>query len=341
MWSLFKYTDGMKNIAFIDLKFHKKTKSSIFFQDILGEHFNVNLFYEDERKKYIKESFAKYIFWQVIPDFLDLIKLKNKQIVFIPMYDGLALNKIVRERYKCFNIKIVCFCKKVYDFFAGMWFDCFYIQYYFPSLTYNVDYSKKKIFFWYRWNITWENVKTIIWDQKVEITIKNNPDPWYKALNISEDDIKKYQITFQNKFFDTKEDYFEMFSQHSIFIAPRRQEWIWMSFLESMSMWQCVVAYDDATMNEYIIDKKNWILTKFNEEINLDKYADIWRNTKKHYKIWLDKWSEDLESCIKFINSDYNARKLKKLSILDFIIDFMIKFRRQLLKIFRFVKCCK
>ena len=110
----------MDDIAFIDLKFHKKTKSSIFFQDILKKHLKVSLFYEDERRNYINGNFDKYIFWQVIPDFLDLIKLKNKQIIFIPMYDGLALNKIAWERYKCFNIKIVCFCKKVYDFFTDM-----------------------------------------------------------------------------------------------------------------------------------------------------------------------------------------------------------------------------
>jgi hypothetical protein len=77
----------MKNIAFIDLEFHKKTKSSIFFQEILKKHFNVSLFYENERKKYLNSNLDKYIFRQVIPDFLDLIKLKNKQIIFIPMYD--------------------------------------------------------------------------------------------------------------------------------------------------------------------------------------------------------------------------------------------------------------
>lgn len=330
----------MKNIAFIDLEFHKKTKSSIFFQEILKKHFNVSLFYENERKKYLNSNLDKYIFRQVIPDFLDLIKLKNKQIIFIPMYDWLALSKIAWERYKCFNIKIVCFCKKVYEFFTDMWFECFYIQYYLPPLNYKIDYSKKRIFFRYRWNISRENVKKIIWNQNVEITIKNKPDPGYKPLNLSKEDIEKYNITFQDEFFDTKEEYFKYLSKHSIFIAPRRQEWIWMTFLESMSLWQCIIAYDDATMNEYIHNNKNWILTKFDEEINLDNYVDIWKEAKRMYEFWLEQRNKDLEKCVSFI-SDNSSRKLKKLSILDFMIDFMIKFRRKLLKIFRLIKCSK
>ena len=77
----------MDDTAFIDLEFHKKTKSSIFFQEILKRHFNLSLFYENERKEYLNRNYDKYIFRQVIPDFLDLIKLKDKQIIIIPMYD--------------------------------------------------------------------------------------------------------------------------------------------------------------------------------------------------------------------------------------------------------------
>ena len=70
----------MKNIAFIDLKFHEKTKSSIFFQEILKKHFNVSVFYEDERKKYVNRIFDKYIFRQVIPDFFDFYNRFSKKI---------------------------------------------------------------------------------------------------------------------------------------------------------------------------------------------------------------------------------------------------------------------
>lgn len=333
----------MDKIAFIDLWFHKKTKSSIFFQDILKKYFDISVFYEDsvfylnETKKYINWNYDKYVFWQVIPNFLDLIKIKDKEIILIPMYDGLPLYKISWERYKCFKIKIICFCRKVYDFFNDMWFECFYLQYYLPPLKYDVDYSNKKIFFWYRWNITWENVKTIIWNQNVSITIKNNPDPWHNVLKLSEDDIKKYNVVFLNKFFDTKEEYFEHMAKHSIFIAPRKQEWIWMSFLEGMSMWQCIIAYNDATMDEYIVDNENGILTKFDWEIILDKYAEMWKNAKLKYESWFTEWNNKIESCIIFINSSYN-KICKKITLYDYIIDILVRTMRFIYFSIAFIK---
>lgn len=322
----------MKKIAFIDLNFHKKTKSSIFFQDILSKHFNLNVYYENEREKYINDKFDKYIFWQVIPDFLDLIKIKNKEIILIPMYDSTPINKLAWERYKCFKIRIVCFCKKLYNFFSNIWFDCIYIQYFMPPLKYEINYSNKNIFFRYRWNITRENVKTIIWGQKVSITIKNNPDPWYRPIELSKEEIKKYNVSFLNKFFDTKDEYIENLANHSIFIAPRKQEWIWMSFLESMNLWQCVIAYNDATMNEYISNWKNWILTDFKEYVSLDDYKNLWNNSKKNYIVGYKKWINDINNVINFIYKENNKRP-KTISILDYIIDFLIKIRRFFLKL--------
>ena len=110
----------MEKIAFIDLQFHKKTKSSDFFQDILKKEFDVDVFYENEIKKCIKSNYEKYIYRQVAPDFIDLLKIKDKQIIFIPMYDTTPVNKLAWERFKCFKFKIICFCKKMYDFFNEM-----------------------------------------------------------------------------------------------------------------------------------------------------------------------------------------------------------------------------
>ena len=324
----------MEKIAFIDIEFHKKTKSSVFFQKILSEYFDVDIFYENEKSRYINNNYKTLIFWQWIPDFLDLIKIRDKKIILIPMYDAMPLNRIAWNRYKKFNIKVVCFCKKVYDFFKENWFDCFYIQYYLQPLDYEVDYSEKKIFFRYRWNIKRDNVKKIIWNQNVSITIKNNPDPEYKALVIPDDEIKKYNISFQNQFFKDKEQYLKLLSNHSIFIAPRKQEWIWMSFLESMSLWQCIIAYDDATMNEYIIDNENWILTKFDKEINLEDYRKIGECAKLRYKTWLLKRNNDIRLCINFIKSEY-SKPCNKITTMDYIVNAMIKLRRVWLRLKR------
>ena len=322
----------MEKIAFIDFKFHKKTWSSIFYQTILSKYFDVDVFYENEKEKYMNDNYKILMFCQVIPDFLDLIKIRDRKIILVPVYDSMTLSKLSRDRYKKIGVKVICFCKKEYDFFKSNWFDCIYLQYFLPSLNYKVDYSKKRIFFWYRWNITWENIKRIVWNQKVEITIKNHPDPGYEPLKIPEAEIKKYNITFQNQFFEKKEDYFKILSEHSIFIAPRKQEWIGMSFLESMSMWQCVVAYNDATMNEYIINGKNGILTKFDKEIDLWDYESLWKQAKVNYDIWLNKRNNNyLKLFVDYVMSDRKI-KSKKISMYDYLIDFLLKVRRKILK---------
>ena len=317
----------MKNLAFIDLEFHKKTKSSDFFKDILRKEYEVDIFYEE----FPKWDYDVYLYWQAKPSYFDLIKLKNKTIVFCPMYDDLPMIKILWKRFLSLNMKIICFSHKLYDFFNNLWFDCLYFQYFVPPLDYEVDYSKKKCFFWYRWNITWDNIKTILWDQEVELTIKNKPDPWYKPLELSKEDIKKYNITFQNEFFDTKEEYFKHLAKHSIFIAPRVKEWIWMSFLESMSIWQCVIAYNESTMNEYIKNWENWLLTDFTWVLNLRNFHKLWKKCKSKYFI-------EHENCIKNFGKILNFVSYKstntKLNIFDFFISLLSEIW---ISIFRFI----
>lgn len=57
-----------------------------------------------------------------------------------------------------------------------------------------------------------------------------------------------------------RDDYLARIAKCGIVIAPRRKEGIGMAFLEAMAMGKCVVANDDATMNEYIEDGENGIL---------------------------------------------------------------------------------
>lgn len=323
----------MKKLAFIDLEFHKKTKSSDFFKDILKEGYNVDIFYEE----FPKLDYDVYLYWQAKPSYFDLIKLKNKTVIFCPMYDDLPMIKILWKRFLSLDLKIICFSHKLYDFFKGLWFDCLYIQYFVPPLNYEVDYSKKKCFFRYRGNITRDNIKTILWDQKVELTIKNKPDPWYKPLELSEEDIKKFNITFQNQFFDTKEEYFEHMAKYSIFIAPRLKEWIWMSFLESMGIWQCVIAYNESTMNEYIKDWENWLLTDFTNEVDISEYAEMWEKCKERYLKQYDYCVKNLCKVLDFISNKKFKTNFKMFDyISSLIIEGLLSVYRLLLKIFKF-----
>ena len=126
-----------KNIAIIDMAFHKKTKSFNFLKRIFeDETVNVHYFYNDTlewwlaNKEYLNKNFDVYIYLQIIPQLPELQKLKGKNIVLVPMYDWISLNQYSLDYLKCFNIKILCFSNKLYNFVNWMWFDSLYIQYF-------------------------------------------------------------------------------------------------------------------------------------------------------------------------------------------------------------------
>lgn len=328
--------------AIIDLNFHKKTKSFDFIRNILEKQIDLEYFYDSTLewwrldKSFLEKNFDSYIYLQVLPDYFDLFKIRDKQVIFIPMYDGLIMNKFLWKWFKSFNIKIICFSKKVYNFYHNLWFDCLYVQYFLEPLKYEVSYIDINIFFWYRWNIKFENLKKIIWNQKINLlTIKNVPDPGYEKLNISDEDIAKYNINFIDKFYKTHEEHYESLSKHNIFIAPRKQEWIWMSFLDSMSIWQCVIWYNDATLNEYITDWYNWYLTYFDKEISFDKIEKIWKTSKKDYNEKYNLYLNNRKKIINYILKKNN--KIFKFNLLEYLKYKLISIRRSIIKLTRII----
>ena len=90
----------------------------------------------------------------------------------------------------------------------------------------------------------------------------------------------------------------------------------------SMSIWQCVIAYDESTMNEYIIDGENWLLTNFTKSINISNYKEIWRKCKNNFRKKYE------NSCLRFvdvINFTKNYNNWIKLKVSDFIYSIIIE----------------
>ena len=323
-------------MAVIDMGFHKKTKSFDFVKNILSDTFEMDYFYDDSLEwgaidtSYINKDYEFHLYLQVLPSFFDLYKIRNKKIIFVPMYDWVVLNPLAWQHYKWFNIKIICFSKKLYSFLKKEWFDCLYVQYFLPPLEYTIDYQLKNIFFWYRWGISFDELKCFLWTQKIDqLTIKNIPDPWCQKLVISDADIKKYNIKFLDTFFDTHKEQYDFLAKHNIFISPRKKEWIGMTFLESMSLGQCVVAYDDGTMNEYLSDWVNWILTRFDKQIDLDHFMDIGLRAKQQYVVDYKAWIENKKTIVPYIDWVYSS--VTKIRLSHGFCYMLIAFRRYLL----------
>ena len=78
-----------------------------------------------------------------------------------------------------------------------------------------------------------------------------------------------------------------------------------MSFLEAMAMGKVVIAIDNPTMNEYIINNETGYLfnLKRPEVINLSNIDRIQKNTYEYVCAGYLKWESSKNLIIKFIES--------------------------------------
>jgi Glycosyltransferase len=138
-----------------------------------------------------------------------------------------------------------------------------------------------------------------------------------------------------NKKFLNKKDYIKFVKYSDVFISPRKQEGIGMSFLEAMSLGKYIVAINDSTMNEYILNRKIGLLIS-NETSKINSYF-----IKKNYyyrmnisrKLYLE-WLKNKEKIKLFFNEPISRSKfnffifikIKLISVLFYIKKILKKF---------------
>ena len=103
--------------------------------------------------------------------------------------------------------------------------------------------------------------------------------------------------------FMPKEAYLNRLAKSSVVIAPRRKEGIGMAFLEAMAMGKCVVAANDATMNEYMRHGKTGILFTPGAERPVDEttVAAVRENLPAASEKFRAQWLADREKINDFI----------------------------------------
>ena len=342
-----------KNIIyFIGHEFHQKTLSAKFFYDYLIEYYNINFIWTNG-KKYKKDidytiinkvkNLDAIIFWQIFPEIDELIKINNKNIILIPMYDNNTNLKFnLQEWTKYYNYKFINFSKNIYKKLDYLGFKYNINLQYFPLNTYTIstksghNSKKPKIFFWQRANeINWTFIKKIIDFEQIETfhihKISNDSKDIQNDNKPSEIEIQKYNITFSD-WFISKEEYLNRLNEYDIVIAPRLFEGIGMSFLEAMSLGKCIIAADFPTMNEYIIDKKDGYLFNYfaPELIDLTNWKTISKNVLKKSNLLRKKWEENKHKILEIIKApidiqnNYN-KYINTLSSVDNIEKFIFE----------------
>ena len=271
--------------------------------------------------------------------FKELKKIKCNKIIWFPMFDGVSHIPFRYTYLQRINIKIICFSKKLYNLLKLSGLECYYFQYFNkPKSRYEI-FSDKKIFFWVRReDITWTTLKILLGNTKVEkISMRLNPDPNNKIEIPSKEDQEKYNIEII-KGWIPKEKHIKLLSDCNIFIQPRLEEGIGLSFIEALSLGLCVISPNKPTMNEYIEDKKTGYLYNLKKPkpidfSSLDKIRkNIYLKSKDGYKKW-EKDKKQILYVIKKSNRSYDRILFLIFQILfyfSYIIDSTIKLAKRL-----------
>lgn len=296
-----------KKIIYIGHSYHSKTKSTAFLLRFLKKYFSVKIVWDDSWKgkqtdlSLINEEFLAVIFFQNLPSKKILKSIKNKNIIFFPMYDSMF--NIPTEDYDRFiGIKIVNFSRSLHKKFARLGFDSLYIKY-FPKASVYTKNNQHKIFFWQRVNnINLNLIDRLFKNLKVSVHIHNAIDPSQKLQLPSKKQLQKYNISFSSWLRKRKEMH-KILQDCDIYLAPREFEGIGLSFLEAMSMGKVVVAANNPTMNEYITNNETGYLfdPKNPKPIDFLEIEKIGKNAYEYIKKGNILWEKDKYRIIEFI----------------------------------------
>ena len=82
--------NNSKKLAYVDHKYHIKTRSGDFLRNIFKDNFLIKDFWIDKDLIFSKKLllYENFFFFQILPPLKILEKIKNKNIMWAPMYDS-------------------------------------------------------------------------------------------------------------------------------------------------------------------------------------------------------------------------------------------------------------
>jgi hypothetical protein len=260
-----------RHVVFVDHSYHRVTRSSRFFTDVLEEAADVTQLHADTWRGGARVTAHDIdalhadavVFWQSLPYLAELVKLRTPAI-WAPMYDSAIHRPSVHWRLLArTGLRILSFCRTLSGLARGYGIPVLDVTY-FPdpaaSATVHGDDGPVRIFLWDRGDIGFHHLKGLVDSRDVRCTmLRSAPDPGLRASRLTVGDREAYKVREISGPL-SRERHLELLSTCDVFLAPRRLEGIGLSFLEAMALGLAVVAPDRPTMNEYIEHRVNGYL---------------------------------------------------------------------------------
>lgn len=293
-------------ILFLDHVFHRKTKSSNFFMDLIKENFDwVDVEYVDtECPSDIKALRSKrihdlVIIWQL--DYLAPIFLAaGYRTVVVPMYDGSA-NMPYEHWIGMSRASFVNFSRTLHERVIAAGCRSLTVKYFLPPVEEGQlpTFENLRGILWMRRpqdGLTPKLVQRMLDGQLTSLHVHNAPDDGNpRKLSEPEYETSAFQITESHWVRDTNA-YLAALPRCNVFVAPRMSEGIGMAMLEAFSRGLLVIANDDAVHNEYVSNWVNGILFNLHNvgpfHVSSDMARDMavsgWYGALSGYLEWLE-----------------------------------------------------
>lgn len=236
---------AMRKLLFIDHATHLTTQSTRFLVDVLRSSFDVaelpyERIYDTGATKAMRGLNVAVVF--EFPIARGRFYFPGKVNVFVPMYDNEWGSVWQWRRLAASGMGVVSFCGKVSAHARRCGVTNLLDVRYFPdpAALPQTAGDPKRVFLWERGGVSREQAERMF--------------PASDGYTLV--------VKGANEFLP-RADYLARLASCGVVLAPRRKEGIGMAFLEAMAMGKCVVAHDDATMNEYIVDGESGLLVDF------------------------------------------------------------------------------
>ena len=272
-------------VLFADHECHRKTRSADFFLEILRERFELDLHYYSAcydclMPDRLVERADIVVFWEFLPGRRDIC-IPGKPCVFVPMYDNEWGSKWQWRRIARSGMGVISFCDAVAAHAKSCGVENVLSVHYAPDPG-RLEPSSgdpRKALYWNRGNFSERQIRSLFADGAID------------------------ELSVQTGFMP-REEYDEFSGRFGVCVAPRRKEGIGMAFLEQLARGNCVIAHDDATMNEYIADGANGILLDFDKpkrKISAGEIAAVRKNARAFAFTARKRWLAERDAIAPFL----------------------------------------
>lgn len=293
------------NIAFIGHGYHKKTKSSTFFMELLKAH-HLTIYFDyafnggvgADVEAILNADYDLIVVFQVEYVAQKIAELVPERLVFVPMFDGARfLPPDVWLTLR--NVRIVSFSWTLHEHLQRLGVPSLRVQYFpnpalFESAT---DRAELRGFFWQRvQKIAWPTIRRLCANQKLasfHLHLAMDPDCGDPHVPDATDTLE-FNVGV-SQWVEDRKDLENLLRRANVYFAPRPYEGIGMSFLEAMARGQCVVAPDAPTMSEYITHGVSGLLYDVERPAPLDFSAarEIGAKARRTIEWGFIRWQRD------------------------------------------------